>query len=120
MGYRRRLLGILLLISSIFLIWGPGLASAQEGESVATRLRFENVDGDRIPIEGGRVTVATPDGEFVGEGFSDSEGNVEIAVPAPGNYVLTLDVETLPRAGVYRDAGARRTDRPYDLRPDFR
>jgi branched-chain amino acid transport system permease protein len=95
---------LLLLVSSLLLVWNPTFAGAQEeGESVATRLRFENVDGDRIPIEGGRVTVATLDGEPVGEGFSDAEGNIEIPVPGPGNYVLTLDPETLPEGVALRD-----------------
>ena len=80
----------------------PG-AVAQEGESVATRLRYETVDGDRVPVEGGRVTVATLDGEVVAEGFSDAEGNIEIPVPGPGDYVLTLDPETLPEGVALRD-----------------
>jgi branched-chain amino acid transport system permease protein len=101
--HRRRLFGILLLVASVLMIWGPGLAVAQEGESVATRLRYETVDGDRVPVEGGRVTVATEDGEVVAEGFSDAEGNVEIPVPGPGNYVLTLDPETLPEGVALRD-----------------
>ncbi len=85
------------------MLWGPAEANAQEGESVGTRLRYENVDGDRIPIEGGRITVATVDGEMVGEGFSDAEGNIDVPVPGPGTYVLTLDVETLPEGVALRD-----------------
>ncbi|HEY5650171.1 MAG TPA: hypothetical protein VIW46_01885, partial [Acidimicrobiia bacterium] len=100
---KKRVFGLLLLFSSLLLVFGPGLALAQEGESVATRLRYENVDGDRVPIEGGRVTVATVDGEPIGEGFSDAEGNIEIPVPGPGNYVLTLDPETLPEGVALRD-----------------
>ena len=101
---RRRVYGFVMLAASLLLLFGPDLAVAQEGgEGVTTRLRYENVDGDRIAIEGGRVTVAGPDGEIVGEGFSDAEGNVEISVPGPGTYTLTLDVETLPEGVVLRD-----------------
>jgi branched-chain amino acid transport system permease protein len=84
-------------------MFGPGAADAQEGESVATRLRYETVEGDRVPVEGARITVSTPDGEPIGEAFSDAEGNIEIPVPGPGNYVLMLDVETLPEGVILRD-----------------
>lgn len=95
---------MLLLAASLLMVWGPSLAIAQEdGEGVATRLRYENVDGDRIPVEGGRITVATADGEVIGEGFSDAEGNIEVPVPGPGTYTLTLDVETLPEGVILRD-----------------
>lgn len=102
--HRRRLFGLLLLAASILMIWGPGFAAAQEGgESVATILRYETVEGDRVPVEGGRVIVANADGEEVAEGFSDAEGNIEIPVPGPGTYTLTLDTETLPEGVILRD-----------------
>ena len=102
---RARFFGLLLVLAAAFALVSPGLAAAQEGgESVATRLRFENVDGERVPIAGARVTVTDADGEAIGEGLSDIEGNIEIPVPGPGVYVLTLDLESLPEGVALRDA----------------
>ena len=100
---RRRVYGFVMLAASLLLLFGPDLALAQEGgEGVTTRLRYENVDGDRIPIEGGRVTVAGPDGEVIGEGFSDAEGNVEIPVPGPGTSCCVTQSGSRPRRRFWR------------------
>ena len=98
------MVGAALLMASLLMVMGPGLAIAQEGgEKVATTLRYENTEGERIPIEGGRVTVQNEAGDIIGEGFSDAEGILEVDVPEPGTYVLTLDIETLPEGVELRD-----------------
>ena len=80
-------------------------AFAQEsgGEGFATTLRYENVDGERVPIEGGRVIIADADGNVVAEGISDADGAVEVALPGPGLYLVTLDTESLPQGVILRD-----------------
>jgi len=59
------------------------------------------VDGD--PVEGVRVEVTDADGETVAEETSDADGQLEIALPGPGTYDATLDVDTLPDDVVLRD-----------------
>ena len=102
-----------MLVACLLALFAPTLAVAQEsGESVATRLRFENVEGERLPVEGAVVVVTAADGTLIGEGVSDADGNIEIAVPAPGTYVLTLQLDTLPAGVILRDAdrGSAETD----------
>lgn len=95
--------GVLALTVAVF---APALpAAAQEdGESVATRLRYENESGERVPVEGARIVVEL-DSQVVGEGVTDSEGNFQLAVPGPGTYVLRLDLESLPEGVYIRELG---------------
>lgn len=100
-----RMAGALLLLLSGFLLLSPEGAVAQEdgGEAVATTLTFDNVEGERVPIEGGRVIISDADGNVVAEGISDEEGVIRAEVPGPGLYTVTLDTESLPTGVILRD-----------------
>jgi neutral amino acid transport system permease protein len=78
----------------------PEPAIAQSEESIATQLRVEDDEGERVGVEGIRLIVTTPDEEPVGEGETDADGVFELAVPEPGTYLMTIDESTIP-AGVY-------------------
>ncbi|MBS3941886.1 MAG: branched-chain amino acid ABC transporter permease [Actinobacteria bacterium] len=79
---------------------GGDLVLAQGGETVRGVLR----DGEGEPVPDVAISVATPDGEVVGETATDADGAWEVGLPAPGDYVVTLDAETLPEGVDLRDA----------------
>ncbi len=78
----------------VLLVAGPVVG--QEPESVGTRLRYQNEEGDRIPVEGVMISVTTTDGSEIGSGATDGEGVFSVPVPGPEVYLVTIDVNTLP------------------------
>ena len=78
----------------VLLVAGPVVG--QEPESVGTRLRYQNEEGDRIPVEGVMISVTTTDGSEIGSGATDGEGVFSAPVPGPEVYLVTIDVNTLP------------------------
>jgi len=82
------ILGILLLEA------GP--VAGQSSETVGTRLRYQNEEGERIPVEGVMLSVTTVDGSEVGSGVTDADGAFSVPVPQPAVYLVSIDVETLP------------------------
>ncbi|MCZ2824887.1 MULTISPECIES: branched-chain amino acid ABC transporter permease [unclassified Modestobacter] len=71
----------------------PGVASAAEaGEQVRGTLQT-SLSG---PIEGVTVEVATPDGETVDTVQTGEDGRWEVDLPAPGQYVVSVDPDDLP------------------------
>ena len=60
-------------------------------------------DGEGAALEGVAITVSEPDGTLIGETVSDSEGSWTQPVPGPGDYVVSLDRETLPDGVELRD-----------------
>ena len=71
----------------------PGAALA-ENETIKGTL--EKIDGDvREPIGGVTITVEL-DGELIGTAESDDTGAWEVPVPGAGNYLVRLEVDTLP------------------------
>ena len=70
----------------------PADAGEAEGpEALQGRLRFENE-----PVEGAVITVSTPDGDEIEAVETDDEGSWRVPVPGPGDYVVTLDEDSLP------------------------
>jgi neutral amino acid transport system permease protein len=61
------------------------------------------LDAEGEPVVGVVITVATPDGEVIGEAESDAEGGWSLPMPEPGEYVATLDQATLPEGAALRD-----------------
>ncbi len=94
----RWLLAPLFLAMVLTLIVGaPSASGAQvEGESVTGTLDYDDSEGAEIPVEGAVLTATTPDGDEVGTATTDEEGSFVIELPGPGDYVVTLDQETLP------------------------
>ena len=78
-------------------------ADDDEEEAGGEQFRGTLVTGDDEPIPGVVITVETPDGEVVGQVESDDEGNWAQPVPEPGDYVVTLQTDTLPEGVELRD-----------------
>lgn len=113
------LAGVLLAatFSILTLLAGPLAVGAQEAEPAQISedspfIVFGSfnavVDGTREPVEGVAVSVATEDGDVVGETTSDDAGQWEVGVPASGAYVVTVDDGTLPD-GLILGAPSERT-----------
>ncbi len=84
--------GLLALLAVTLVSAAPALAQDTEAnESVGGVLRLE-----REPVEGVTITVTRPDGSEVGEAVTDDEGRWRVPLPEPGDYVVTLDTDTLP------------------------
>jgi branched-subunit amino acid ABC-type transport system permease component len=69
----------------------PGVAQAV-GEAVAGTLQTSKSG----PIEGIEVVVETPDGDEIDTVKTDENGRWSVDVPAPGDYVVTIDPDDLP------------------------
>jgi branched-chain amino acid transport system permease protein len=69
----------------------PGIAQA-EGEAVSGTLQTSRSG----PIEGVEITVSTPDGDEIDQVKSDADGRWEVALPGPGEYVVTINADDLP------------------------
>ena len=94
---------------AVVLLAGAAPALAQDAQGVRGTLinAGEPVVGVTILVE--------QDGETVGEGVSDDAGAFSISVPEPGDYVVRLDLETLPEGVTVRQEGAE--ERPVTIRP---
>lgn len=60
------------------------------------RVLLQDRDNANAPVAEVTVTVATADGEQVGEGVTDADGAAVIPTEGGGEYVVTLDEDTLP------------------------
>jgi branched-chain amino acid transport system permease protein len=69
----------------------PALAQEEADETVGGVIRL-----DRDPVEGVTLTVTDAGGTEVGTAETDAEGRWRVPLPAPGEYIVTLDVDTLP------------------------
>jgi neutral amino acid transport system permease protein len=94
-----RPLAALLLVVVIVAGFGAGAAGAQSGgdTNAPGSIRGSLSDGD--PVAGVAIVIATPDGVEIATAVSDDTGAWSAAVD-PGDYVVTLDVATLPE-GVF-------------------
>jgi branched-chain amino acid transport system permease protein len=98
-----------LVALALLLVAGAGPAMAQDAQGVRGTL---NNAGERV--EGATVTVEQDD-EVVGEAVSDENGAFSISVPEPGDYVVKLDLETLPEGVTVRQEGGE--EREVTVRP---
>jgi neutral amino acid transport system permease protein len=94
---RRAVVLVTTLLAMLIVVAGPALA--QGGESVRGTVR----DGEGEPVPGVAIAVADEDGGAVGETTTDDEGAWEIELPAPGDYTVTLDQDTMPDGVELRD-----------------
>jgi branched-chain amino acid transport system permease protein len=69
----------------------PTAAGAQQSEV----LRGTITDAD-AGVEAVEINVSTPDGALVGTAVTDPEGDWNLPLPEPGDYVVELDAATLP------------------------
>jgi len=107
--YTRRTMGRLLktgigALMVIGVIFSGTVPAWGEGETIKGTLEVISDEG-REPVGGARITVSQG-GEVIGEADSDDAGDWEIAVPGPGDYVVTLDVGSLPEGVALTDPEA--------------
>lgn len=78
----------------------PGVANAADSEnsiivSVQNQANSNGVS-EKKPVVGVKISVSNPSGLAIGEGVTDSAGVATIPVPSKDDYVVTLDVASLP------------------------
>lgn len=88
------------LLAALFMFSAPDVASATDADnsiiiSVQNQANNNGVS-EKKPVAGVKVSVANLAGTAIGEGVTDSSGSTTIFVPAKDNYVVTLDVASLP------------------------
>ncbi|WP_167760549.1 branched-chain amino acid ABC transporter permease [Blastococcus sp. CT_GayMR16] len=105
-GGRRPLILALLIaaFAAALATVGPGVAHA-EGEQVRGTLTT-SASG---PIEGVTITVETPDGDEIDSVETDEAGRFAVDLPGPGDYVVSLDADSLPEGVDVGSAGDTRT-----------
>lgn len=89
----RAVLALLAFLTLAALV-APPAAAQGEGETIGGTLTQE-VEDERVPVEGVVVTV-TQDGGEVGDATSDADGMWGVPLPGPGVYTVTLDINSLP------------------------
>lgn len=88
------------VLATMFMFSAPGVAHAADSEnsiivSVQNQANNNGVS-EKKPVVGVKISVTSPSGVSVGEGVTDSSGLATITVPAKDDYVVTLDVASLP------------------------
>ena len=88
------------LLAALFMFSVPDDASAADADNsiIISVQNQSNTNGvsEKKPVAGVKVSVANLAGMAIGEGVTDSSGSATISVPAKDNYVVTLDVASLP------------------------
>jgi neutral amino acid transport system permease protein len=88
------------VVGALIMFSAPGVASAADSEnSIIVSVQDQsNVNGvsEKKPVAGVKVSVSSPAGLAIGEGVTDSAGLATFPVPAKDDYVVTLDVASLP------------------------
>ena len=88
------------LLAALFIFSVPDVASAADADNsiIISVQNQANTNGvsEKKPVAGVKVSVANLAGMAIGEGVTDSSGSATISVPAKDNYVVTLDVASLP------------------------
>ena len=88
------------VVGSLIMFAAPGVANAADSEnSIIVSVQDQannNGISEKKPVAGVKVSVSNPSGLAVGEGVTDSAGLATISVPAKDDYVVTLDVASLP------------------------
>ena len=95
------------------LVGTPALAQDDTGEGTAEEtasstevrgtLRAQDADGNDIFLEGVEFVVTDADGNEVGRGVSDADGNWSVPLPGEGQYSTLLVVESLPDGNSLRN-----------------
>jgi len=88
------------VVGALIMFSAPGVANAADAEnsiivSVQNQANNNGVS-EKKPVTGVKVSVSNPAGLAIGEGVTDSAGLATIPVPAKDDYVIRLDVASLP------------------------
>ena len=119
-GTLRLVAAMLVVVVSLFTLGQPASAqdegssdegstdeSAEEGGTEVTgTLRTKDADGEDVFLEGVEFLVSDADGNEIGVGVSDAEGNWSVPLPGAGDYTTLLVVETLPEGNSLRNPDA--------------
>ena len=88
------------VVGALMMFVAPGAASAADSDnSIIVSVQDQannNGVSEKKPVAGVKVSVSNPAGLAIGEGVTDSAGLATIPVPAKDDYVVTLDVTSLP------------------------
>jgi branched-chain amino acid transport system permease protein len=88
------------VVGALIMFSAPGVAIAADSEnSIIVSVQDQannNGVSEKKPVTGVRVSVSNSAGLAIGEGVTDSAGLATIPVPAKDDYVVTLDVASLP------------------------
>jgi branched-chain amino acid transport system permease protein len=89
------------VVAGALLLFGSGAdaASAEEGLSIIASVQNQTVDAgvsQKRPVAGVTITVTSPTGAIIGTGVTDNAGLISFPIPARDNYIVTLDIATLP------------------------
>ena len=88
------------VVGALIMFSAPGVANAADSEnSIIVSVQDQaNINGvsEKKPVTGVKVSVSNSAGLAIGEGVTDSAGLATIPVPAKDDYVVTLDVASLP------------------------
>ena len=88
------------VVGALIMFSAPGVANAADSEnSIIVSVQDQannNGVSEKKPVTGVKVSVSNPSGLAVGEGVTDSAGLATIPVPAKDDYVVTLDIASLP------------------------
>ena len=90
---------VVLATLALALLAGAAPALAQTGEGIRGTL---NNAGERVADA---TIIAEQDGEEVASVESDEQGAFFLPVPGPGDYTVTLDLDSLPEGVTVRDEG---------------
>lgn len=88
------------VFGALIMFAAPGVANAADSEnSIIVSVQDQtnnNGVSEKKPVAGVKVSVSNPSGLAIGEGVTDIAGLATIPVPAKDDYVVTLDVASLP------------------------
>jgi branched-chain amino acid transport system permease protein len=88
------------VVGTLIMFSAPGVANAADSEnSIIVSVQDQannNGVSEKKPVTGVKVSVSNSAGLAIGEGVTDSAGLATIPVPAKDDYVVTLDVASLP------------------------
>lgn len=88
------------VVGTFIMFAAPGVANAADSEnSIIVSVQDQannNGVSEKKPVAGVKVSVSNPSGLAIGEAVTDSAGLATIPVPAKDDYVVTLDVASLP------------------------
>ncbi|MFP5321714.1 MAG: ABC transporter permease subunit [Acidimicrobiia bacterium] len=87
----------------------PAAAQTEEPPTVVGTLDYDAEDGEEIPVEGATITATDASGEEVGSVTSGDDGRWELELPEPGEYTVSIDVDSLPEGLSLRDEDRQST-----------
>ena len=99
-SFRASIRALFVVLGAMFALLVPASVRAADSEYsiIVSVTNQTSKDGElqKNPVAGVKISVTTPSGVAVGDGVTDAMGSISISVPAKDDYVVTLDVASLP------------------------